>query len=148
MNNNVFKNAPVFALLMASMLLTACASSPPQKSTDAVAKPQPAEAEVVIEPWDGDGMEIPLDGSSMEAWNTSLARVKAHTTPANYTTLTKSIEYLLVYDLAAQRDMNKLIARLDGLTGYEVVQRISWRKPAPGKGPAEKGAADAKIIDS
>lgn len=144
MTSNVLTKIPLIALVFAAMLLTACAANSPQEIETVADEPQQIE----VEPWDGDGMDIPLDGSSMETWERSMARVKAHSTPANYTTLTNAIDYLLVYDLSARRDMNKLIVILDGLTGYEVVQRISWRKPAPGKGPAEKGAADAKIIDS
>lgn len=110
---------------------------------------QESEEEVVktyeFEPWEGDGMEIPLDGSDLEAFDTSLARVKAHTSPENYTTLVNAIEYLLVYDLAAKRDRAKLASHLDGLTSYQVLEKVGWRKPAPGKSQAEKGAADAKI---
>ena len=54
----------------------------------------------------------------------------------------------LLEGIEGNQRMDLLIKRLDGLTGYEIVARVGWRKPAPGKGPAEKGAADAKIIDS
>ncbi len=134
----------VFLATLAALFLAAgCASTSP--NSQAVAEPEPTYE---IEPWDGDGMDIPLDGSSMEAWERSLARVEAHTDPSTFKTLNSAIAYLLTYDLSAGRDMNKLIKNLDGLTGYEVLDRIRWRKPAPGKGPAEKGAADAKIIES
>ena len=36
-----------------------------------------------FEPWDGDGMDIPLEGSDLEAFDTSMARVKAHTSAVN-----------------------------------------------------------------
>lgn len=145
MNGNLTNKFSLIALAITTLMLTACASS---TSVQPAAETDNSPAQIEIEPWDGDGMEIPLDGSSMEAWNRSLARVKAHTTPAKYTTLLDSIEYLKLYDLSARGNMNRLIENLDGLTGYQVVQRINWRTPAPGKGPAEKGAADAKIIDS
>ena len=61
----------------------------------------------------GDGMKIPLDGSSLAAFETSLEKVKRNTSPDKYETLTNAIEYLLVYDLAAQRDREKLAARLE-----------------------------------
>ena len=130
--------------LAAVFILSACAANGPSQAT------QPAEPEPVaaIEPWDGDGMDIPLDGSSMEAWEASMARVEAHTTEKKYATLEDAIQYHLLYDLGAQRDMEKLIKRLDGRTGYEIVALVKWRKPAPGKGQVEKGSADAKIIDS
>lgn len=129
--------------LWTGLLLSACASNAPAPTVKA--EPEPV---IEIEPWDGDGMAIPLDGSSMEAWNTSLARVKAHTTETKYTTLENAIQYHLMFDLASRRDMELLIKRLDGKTGYEVVALVKWRKPGPGKSQAEKGAADAKIIDS
>ena len=132
------------ALLTLVLVLSGCASSSP--ATEAAAsEPVPVQE---IEPWDGDGMEIPLDGSSMEAWDRSMARVEAHTDQATFTTLQNAIDYLLTYDLSARKDMNRLIKNLDGLTGYEVVGKVRWRSPAPGKGPAEKGAADVKLIDT
>jgi hypothetical protein len=127
--------------VLVSLLLGACAATPGEQETTEEESVKTYE----FEPWDGDGMDIPLDGSSLEAFETSLARVQAHTTPANYTTLVNAIEYLLVYDLAIKRDRAKLAARLDGKTPYEVLQRVGWRRPAPGKSAAEKGAADATI---
>lgn len=132
------------ALLTLVLLVSGCATSPVATETTA-SEPVPAQE---IEPWDGDGMEIPLDGSSMEAWDRSMARVKAHTDESTFTTLQNAIAYLLTYDLSARKDMNLLIKNLDGLTGYEVVGKVRWRIPAPGKGPAEKGAADASLIDT
>lgn len=134
----------VLTVLAAVLLLSACASSAtsPARQT---AEPEPVAE---IEPWEGDGMEIPLDGSSMETWETSLARVKAHTSESSYLTLENAIKYHLMYDLKSNRDMNTLIKRLDGKTGYEILALVKWRKPGPGKSQAEKGAADAKIIDS
>lgn len=107
------------------VFLSACAATPsdPEPQTEA---PQPVAEP--IEPWDGDGMDIPLDGSSLEAFEKSLARVQAHTSASSYTTLINAIDYLLVYDLSANRDKAKLAANLDGLTGREVVDRVSWRK--------------------
>lgn len=128
-----------FAGILA-LVLAACAATPTEPE---------AEEETVrtyeFEPWEGDGMEIPLDGSDLEAFETSLARVEAHTSAANFTGLKNAIEYLLIYDLSINRDRAKLAARLDGLTPYQVVQKVGWRKPAPGKSTAEKGAADATI---
>jgi hypothetical protein len=120
--------------------LAACAATPTE--------PEPAEEAVKtyeFEPWEGDGMEIPLDGSSLEAFEASLARVKAHTSEANYTTLVNAIEYLMVYDLAAKRDKTKLASHLDGLTPYQVIERVAWGKPDPGQSPNQKGAKDASI---
>jgi hypothetical protein len=107
-------------------VLSACQASQPTKPSE-----QPATvsaADEPVEPWDGDGMDIPLDGSSLEAFNKSLARVKAHTNPSSYTTLVNAIDYLLVYDLSAKRDRTRLAANLDGLTGKQVIDKVSWQK--------------------
>jgi len=113
------------AICLAS-LLTACAATtsaqPPSQAAAAVPAEEP------VEPWDGDGMDIPLDGSSLEAFDKSLARVKAHAKPSSYTTLINAIDYLLVYDLSAKRDRAKLAANLDGLTGRQVIDKVSWQK--------------------
>jgi hypothetical protein len=93
-------------------------------------------------------MELPLDGTSLEAFDASLAQVKSLSSPEDYKTLESAIDYLMMYDLGAGRDREKLAARLNGLTGYEVVARVNWRRPAPGKGKAEKGATDVKIINT
>lgn len=140
-------NAPItaaLALMTLVLVLSGCASSPPVTEESANVH-APAQE---IEPWDGDGMDIPLDGSSMEAWDRSMARVKAHTSAENYQSLESAIDYLLTYDLSVGYDKKRLIKNLDGQTGYEVLQRVRWGKPAPGKGPAEKGASDASLIDT
>lgn len=130
-------------IVLTAVILGGCATQAPQPVAAAPAEPAPA-----IEPWDGYGLEIPLDGSSMEAWKSSLLRVKAYSEPADYELLLSAIDYLLLYDLGAKGDMNVLITRLDGLTGYQVLSRVNWRRPAPGRGPSEKGSRDASLIDS
>ena len=144
MNMYLHNKLMIMLLLAASLFLGACATAP----NEAAEAPAEAAPVVEIEPWDGDGMQIPMDGSSMEAWDRSMARVKAHTSEPNYITFENSIKYLLMYDLKSYRDMNKLIVRLDGQTPYEIISKVGWRKPAPGMGPAEKGSADAKIPTS
>ncbi|HMB61366.1 MAG TPA: hypothetical protein VKN35_15745 [Xanthomonadales bacterium] len=74
----------------------------------------------------GPGMKIPVDGSSLEAFNESLAEIKTKTTKAEYTTLTNAIEYLMVYNLEAQMNRAKLAAVLNGETGEEIVNRVEW----------------------
>lgn len=132
----------ILALLLLSLLSACAATATEQQSIDEAALPPP------IEPWEGDGLEIPLDGTSLQAFDQSLIRVKAYSDPEQYQSLLKAIDYLMVYDLSARGDRAKLAANLNGLTGYQVLNKVGWRKPAPGKGPAEKGAADAKILDS
>ncbi len=139
-------------LAVSAIFLAACAgsqpaSSPAPEASAAKAAPQVAEAEIVDD-YEGDGLLLTLDGSSLEAFDASMARIKRHTDEASYKSLNGAIGYLLVYDLEARGKKEVLIAKLDGKTGYEVLDMVGWRKPAPGKSPAEKGAADAKIIDT
>ena len=126
MNNKSVFELTVFALVAALAMTSAGCASP--AATSAPAPDVTAQTAEPVEPWDGDGMEIPLDGSSLEAFNRYLARVKAHTDPAHYTTLVNAIDYLLVYDLGAKRDKATLVSRLDGLTGNQVVDKVGWQK--------------------
>ena len=138
--------ATTFLLVLSTVLIGGCATTTTETSNPPAA--QSAErAEWAIEPWDGYGLDIPLDGTSMMAWERSLVSVKAYSEPEDYELLLSAIEYLRVYDLAARGKMEILITRLNGLTGYEILSRVNWRKPAPGKGPAEKGSRDASLIN-
>jgi len=112
--------------LCVALVLTACSAT----TSTRPAEPLPAAqaAEEPVEPWNGDGLDIPLDGSSLEAFDKSLARVKAYTSPSSYTTLVNAIDYLLVYDLSANRDRARLAANLDGLTGKEIISQVRWQK--------------------
>ena len=76
-----------------------------------------------------------------------MARIKRHTDEASYNSLSGAVGYLLVYDLEARGNKEILIAKLDGKTGYEVLNMVGWLKPS-GKSPVKKGAADAKTLDT
>ena len=147
-----FVQTIIYILALAGVLLLAACG--PSKSTvngeQSSETPPAAVAEAeIVDDYDGEGMEIPLDGSSLTAFDASLAKVKRNTSETNYTTLENAIEFLLVYDLGAQRDRVKLASRLNGLTGHEVVSKVgARRKPAPDKESAEKAAADPDIIDT
>jgi hypothetical protein len=151
-NRMFFRTVVQTLTVMAAVLLVACAAPQPKSSE----KPEQAVADTsaqivepeVIDTYEGDGMEIPLDGSSLEAFDASMARVKRHSTEANYTTLENAIDYLLVYDLEVKRNKEKLVAKLNGLTGNEVVSKVHWRRPQPGKSEAVKDAADPTILDT
>ena len=146
-----FVQTLIYILALAGvLLLAACGPSKSTVNGESASETPPAavaEAEIVDD-YDGEGMEIPLDGSSLSAFNASLAKVKRNTSETNYTTLENAIEFLLVYDLGAQRDRAKLASRLNGLTGYEVVAKVGGRKPAPDKENTQKAAADPDIIDT
>lgn len=73
------------------------------------------------------GMDIPVDGSSLEAFNKSLEKIRENATDSQYTTLKNAIQYLLLYDLGIRSDRTKLAAKLDGMTGHEIVDKIKWR---------------------
>jgi len=121
-NNRLFFRNLVQTLGVTAVLFLVACAAPQSKSpeepeqTVADASEQVSEPEV-IDTYEGDGMEIPLDGSSLEAWDVSMARVKRHSTEASFTTLNNAITYLLVYDLEVRRDKEKLVAKLNGLTG-------------------------------
>ena len=99
----------------------------------------------VIENYGGDGMKIPLDGTSLATFDASMAKIKRNTEPKSYKTLSNAIEYLLVYDMGVKGNKEALASKLNGLNGYDILGKVGWRKAAPGKGDAEIGAADAKI---
>ena len=81
------------------------------------------------------GMYLPLDGSSVEAFEGSLEEVQAQSTEAEYATLQNALEYLLVYDLAARRDPELLYERLDGKTPADVIGMVKWRLQREESGP-------------
>lgn len=75
------------------------------------------------------GLDIPLDGSSLESFEQSMEKVRKTSSASDYKTLQNAIDYLLLYDLGAKGDMAKLAARLDGKTGQQVLEKVNWRKP-------------------
>ncbi|MEJ8568237.1 hypothetical protein [Elongatibacter sediminis] len=75
-----------------------------------------------------EGMQIPVDGSSLEAFEKSLEAIGEQATKAEFTTLNNAIDYLMIYDLAAKRNREKLASNLDGLTGEQIVDKVQWRK--------------------
>lgn len=74
------------------------------------------------------GLEIIMDGSSLVAFEKSMERVKETGTEVEYKSLKSAIDYLLIYDIGARNDLERLAARLDGVTAEEVVSRVKWRK--------------------
>lgn len=135
-----FNYKTLLSALAATLVLAACASQPASAPvSEPVAEPEPVYE---IEPWDGDGLDIPLDGSSMEAWNQSMARVEAHTSENSFRTLSNSIDYLKFYDLSVGQSMEKLIIRLDGQTGRQIIDRVAWQRFNPGRKNVKPQAPD------
>jgi hypothetical protein len=101
------------------------------------ATPEPGAVPATIEaatppaPVVSPGMQIPVDGTSVEAFDASLAEIQEKTTASEYITLTNAIKYMMVYDLTAKRDRAKLAANLNGLTGEQIIDRVNWRRDSP-----------------
>ncbi len=91
-------------------------------------KSTPADAVESGEVAEATGLDIVMDGSSLEAFEKSLERVKETGSEEDYNGLKSALDYLLLYDLGSQRNRTKLAARLDGTTGYEIVERVKWRR--------------------
>lgn len=132
------QNQGVFSVLiviqfMAMVLLTlsACtAVAPEQKQAPAApATETAAVTEVSPEETGGpSGLEIPLDGSSLKAFDESLAKVQRNSSETDYTTLESAIDYLLLYDIGLNRDREKLAKKLDGMTGQEILDQVNLRR--------------------
>jgi hypothetical protein len=74
------------------------------------------------------GLDIPMDGSSLEAWNQSMEKVKEVGGPKEYGQLQDAFDYLLMFDIGAKNDPATLASRLNGLTGNEILTRVAYRK--------------------
>jgi hypothetical protein len=74
------------------------------------------------------GLDIIMDGSSLKAFDISMEEVKATGSEFDYRSLEGAIDFLLVYDLGAKRSREKLAARLDGMTGHEIIERVKKHK--------------------
>jgi hypothetical protein len=124
------------SIMFASILvLMACGttgtgSSPPAEVTqdNSPVVDQSGPDPEVVELYGGDGMLIPLNGSSLEAFNASLAKVEKHTSTKSYRTLVAAIDYLLLYELSVERDRTLLAKKLDGMNGNEIVERVRRKK--------------------
>jgi len=128
-------------IILSTFLSTACAKtdSEPEQPASENATAGSVEAEDAASPASAkkkkgaefqfsQAMDIPVDGSSLEAFDKSLETIKSQAEKSEYETLTGAIDYLLVYDLGARRDRERLAKRLDGLTGKQIVDRVSWEK--------------------
>jgi len=97
----------------------------PEANETETETPIKPEAEIAVE---AIGLDIVLDGSSLETFDNSLAKIRETSSASEYKTLENSINYLLFYDLAAQRNREKLASRLDGMTGAEVMEKVDHRR--------------------
>lgn len=72
------------------------------------------------------GLNFPMDGSSLEAWEASMARVEELGSARERLQLQDAFDYLLMFDLGSRNDPATLAARLDGLTGNEIIERVKY----------------------
>ena len=128
MSHVVLITVPVFFLTA----LSACAGPEPIAegvSMTAVEEITPADAIDMAEVAGPTGLDTVMDGSSLEAFEKSLEKVRETGSEADYNSIQSALEYLLIYDLGAKRNREKLAARLDGITGHEILARVKWRTP-------------------
>ena len=89
----------------------------------------PADATDTAMVAEATGLDLVMDGSSLEVFEKSLEKVRETGSKEEYKSLKGAVDYLLVYDLGAQRNREKLAARLDGKTGREIINMVRWGKP-------------------
>jgi len=73
-------------------------------------------------------MDLPLDGSSKQAFEAGLTAVDEQATETQYRSLMSSLDYLLFYDLAVRRDRAKLYEKLSGQTPNQIIQEVRNQK--------------------
>jgi hypothetical protein len=95
------------------------------RSIEAVAETSTSEAEEAVE---ATGLDIVLDGSSLATFEQGLEEIKKTCTTKEYSTLEKSIDYLLTYDLVAKRNKEILAQRLDSMTGRQIIEKVNHRR--------------------
>lgn len=122
------------ALIIVSILflatISACAglepgseelSAPPAEEIASAEEIDTAEVNAVT------GLDIIMDGSSLEAYEKSLEKVRKTGSEADYESLKRAFKYLLFYDVGAQNNPETLAARLDGKTGHEIIAKVRRR---------------------
>jgi hypothetical protein len=73
-----------------------------------------------------DGLDIVMDGTSLDAWNQSMERVKEVGGEKQYAQLQDAFDYLLMFDIGAKNNPEILASRLNGLTGNQIVERVKY----------------------
>jgi len=123
--------ALIAVYLFVLLTLSACAGVEPDQK-QAAAPPEAentGETEINAEDMTGPrGLDIALDGSSLEAFDKSPETVKKTGSESDYTTLENSIDYLLLYEIGARGDRAKLASRLDGMTGQEILDKVDRQR--------------------
>ena len=131
-NQGAFSALIAIQLVIVVLLtLSACTAVAPEEQQEPAspASESAAVTKLVPEETGGPtGLEIPLDGSSLKAFDESLAKVQRNSSETDYTTLESAIDYLLLYDIGLNRDREKLAKKLDGMTGQEILDQVNLRR--------------------
>jgi hypothetical protein len=90
-----------------------------------------ADGDVVSETGEAEKLSImdtPLDGTSVKAFETGMEAVRSNASVGDYNRLEGALEYLLVFDLSANRSREKLYANLNGKTPAEIIDMPFYGK--------------------
>jgi hypothetical protein len=138
---NVYKLALFLALACCTFPLMA--GPEPETNEPAVEVEVAVEAEVAAEAAAEKGapetlrhkdraesiMDVPLDGSSVEAFTARLKVVDEEATEEEYRALMSALDFLLFYDIGARRNKERLYSRLDGDSPNDILETVaSYRK--------------------
>lgn len=120
--------AVVLAVAMMISLPLAAAPTDSLQPAGGAAESMADSVETTAEPERkySEGMYIPVNGSSLEAFNDSLADIEKKATPAEFNSLKGAIDWLLMYDLSARGNRTRLAKNLDGQTGEQIMSQVSW----------------------
>jgi len=100
---------------------TAVATPATETAADSAAGAAASEAEQ-----EKTGLDIVMDGTSLEAWNQSMEEVRKVGGQADYARLQKAFDYLLAFDIGAKKNPEVLASRLNGLTGHQIIERVGY----------------------
>ena len=70
-------------------------------------------------------MDVPLDGSSIEAFTAGLEELDKNASEEDYRRVMSALDYLLFYDIGAKRDKAKLYSRLNGKSPNQILEKVN-----------------------
>lgn len=119
---------PGVAIILASALLVACGPEEQAPQTGRTASVEPAASAPAFDPEAAEAlMNQPLDGGSVAAFESGLAKLKATVKPEDYQKVKTSLEWKQFYDLSIGGDKAKLYASFDGATPREIIEQAGQR---------------------
>jgi hypothetical protein len=98
--------------------------TPGQPQTASTVESNPPEHEP---PGTPNVLDAPLDGSSVQAFESGLAKVRSDAGEAAYKRVKAATDYLLYYRLEARKDPATLYKMLDGMSPREIVDMAARR---------------------